>query len=191
MRVLPHCAQRLPFEEVRQQVLADGAATHGDPIALVGAQLYAYALWTTFRREEPLGWGQLIDDALDNVHGWAELDPEAVPAGWSSHLPDDYGERWTRVVEETAGRLQYARNEIAHGALAIEDRVLRDLGCFSPTGGAGTVSATAAIYLASRYASDPVQGLLRAAFARGADTDTLAAMTGAILGAVSGARVQS
>lgn len=187
MRVLPHCVRTNErYEEVRRRVLADGAATHGDPVALVGAQLYAYALLMNIQRRFPVGWGQLLDESLEGVSAWGSLEPEAVPHGWERHVSDDYFERWGRTVQDTHDLLSRARNEMAHGALTVDDQVLRDLGCFSASGGAGTVTAVAALYLASRYASKPEHGLLRAAFARGADTDTLAAMTGALLGAVHG-----
>ena len=61
------------------------------------------------------------------------------------------------------------------------------MGTFSREKGSGTVSAAAAIYLAARYAAQPVQGVLRAAFALGSDTDTIAAMTGGLVGALGGA----
>lgn len=187
MRVLAHCVvEGEPFSKVRTRVLCDGAATHGDPAALVGAQAYAYALWTTLRRRQPLGWGELLDEVSGSVDEWARLDPEAVPLDWARWLPDNYSERWARTVDELTERLTYARKQLAHGALAVDDSVLRELGCFSRQSGAGTVTAAGALYLASRHAAEPVQGLLRAAFARGADTDTLAAMTGALLGAVHG-----
>ena len=47
-------------------------------------------------------------------------------------------------------------------------------------------SLAAAAYLAARHAAQPAQGVLRAAFERGADTDTLAAMTGGLLGCLAG-----
>ena len=52
--------------------------------------------------------------------------------------------------------------------------------------GAGTVSAAAAAYLTARYAAHPPQGVLRAAFESGADTDTIAAMTGGLMGCLAG-----
>src|SRR4029077_11590098 len=97
MGVLPPCTPQLPFATIRQEVLANGAATHGDPIALVGAQLYAYALWMMFQRVEPLGWGQLLDEALESTDDWAQLDPTGVPGDWADHLPGDYVERWART----------------------------------------------------------------------------------------------
>ena len=174
------------FEEVRARVLADGAATHGHPLALLGAQVYAYAVWITMRRREPLGWGQLLDEVLSEADSWACFDPAVVPEDWAGHLPEDYSELWGRVAEQLLDSLQLARNEMAHGALALDEHVLRALGAFSKESGAGTVTAAAVLYLASRHAAEPHQGLLQAAFARGADTDTLAAMTSALLGVVHG-----
>lgn len=46
--------------------------------------------------------------------------------------------------------------------------------------------AAAALYIASKYAPDPQNGLLQAASSKGADTDTIASMTGGLLGIVSG-----
>jgi catechol 2,3-dioxygenase-like lactoylglutathione lyase family enzyme len=48
------------------------------------------------------------------------------------------------------------------------------------------VAAAASIFLASKYAVSPMEGVARAALAKGTDTDTIASMTGAILGAVNG-----
>lgn len=185
MRILAH-AIGPDFAPVRDRVLADGAATHGHPIALAPSQAYAYALWLTLRRREPLGWGQLLDEVLAGVDLWAQFNPDAVPEDWSRHLPDDYSEQWSRTVDDLIERFRLARNQLAHGALAVDDRVLDKLGAYSKESGAGTVTVSATLYLASRHAADPRQGLLRAAFARRADTDTLAAMTGALLGAVHG-----
>ena len=87
-----------------------------------------------------------------------------------------------------AGRrlLEQARDGIRGGALADDRAVLQDLGCSGRFRGAGTVTAAAAAYLAARHAAQPAQGVLRAAFEPDADTDTLAAMTGALLGCLVG-----
>lgn len=62
------------------------------------------------------------------------------------------------------------------------------LGCFDRrVNGAGTVSAAAAFFLASRNATSPAAGILGAAFMHDADTDTIASMTGSLLGALLGA----
>ncbi|MDO8211007.1 ADP-ribosylglycohydrolase family protein [Conexibacter sp. CPCC 206217] len=187
MRILPHCTHRgVPFEYVRRRVLADGAATHGDPLALLGGQLYAYALWMTLQRSESLRWGELLDELLMDAGLWTLLELDAVPRAWAEHVPSDYQARWRETTRRTIDQLARARDEMRNGALTIDEQVLHELGAFSEASGAGTITAVSAVYLASRHAANPQHGLLRAAFARGADTDTLAAMTGALLGALHG-----
>jgi hypothetical protein len=73
------------------------------------------------------------------------------------------------------------------GILGNDLAVLQTLGCFDKrVNGAGTVSAIGAIYLASRNAPRPMSGLVRAAFMKNADTDTMASMTAGLLGALHG-----
>ena len=61
------------------------------------------------------------------------------------------------------------------------------MGALNPkTNGSGTITAAASLFLASRYAASPLQGMLVAATTLGADTDTLASMAGTILGAIHG-----
>ena len=60
------------------------------------------------------------------------------------------------------------------------------IGCFGKSKGAGTVSTAASVYLCARYAAQPTQAVLKTAFAQGADTDTIAAMTGGLSGALTG-----
>ncbi len=81
--------------------------------------------------------------------------------------------------------LEACRNSLARGSLAVDRETLDGIGAFDPkANGAGTIAAAAAAFLASRYASQPGQGLTAAAFAKGADTDTIAAMAGGLLGAI-------
>ena len=101
-------------------------------------------------------------------------------------LDDPYERLWQRTVDEMRQLLEQARNGIRAGALADDRAVLDGLGCFGRFKGAGTVTAAGAAYLAARHAAQPAQGVLRAAFERGADTDTLAAVTGGLLGCLAG-----
>ena len=86
-------------------------------------------------------------------------------------------------------REQKARKGIQAGALADDHSVLKELGCFGRAKGAGTVSAAAAAYLVARHAAQPVQGILRAAFEKGADTDTLAGHDRGADGMLGGCRM--
>lgn len=52
MRVLPHAIMgyKLDFGHTAHNILLDGIATHGHPLALVGALAYGYALWYALRQ---------------------------------------------------------------------------------------------------------------------------------------------
>jgi catechol 2,3-dioxygenase-like lactoylglutathione lyase family enzyme len=83
--------------------------------------------------------------------------------------------------------LDTAKAGMSQGALAVDQDTLSSLGAFDRrVNGAGTITAASAIFLASRYAANPLTGLTFAALAEGSDTDTIAACTGALLGSLSG-----
>lgn len=193
MRVLPHAlflaSQEDPTNLIHDVVL-DGSATHGHPRALVGAAGYAYAAWSLARRSSTLPFGELLDTLIDEAAIWSRC-PEVHPekGAWleaANSATKAYEPIWHRTVLEMRQLLEIARKGVQSGALADDHSILESLGCFGRTKGAGTSSAVAAIYLAARHAVQPEQGILRAAFESGADTDTIAAMTGGLLGCLSG-----
>ena len=194
MRILPHTlfmADSNVFGPVAQNILLDGIATHGHPRALVGATCYGYALWKSLRRTDRLQFGEVIDDLLDNTKDWGSLpESNAAFAEWL-HAADkqvpDYQGIWGAAVVELTEYLKVCREGISKGALTLDDDVLRSIRCYDrKVSGAGTVAAAAAVYLASRYAPEPMNGVTQAAYAVGADTDTIASMTGGLLGTISG-----
>ena len=194
MRVLPHAlflaAEDGPTQLMHDVVL-DGSATHGHPRALVGATAYAFAAWSLARVCSTLRFGELLDVLIDEEREWSRF-PQSDRDGSSwLEVADDitdsrYGAIWDRTKCEMRELFEKARKGIRAGALADDHAVLKDLGCFGPAKGAGTSSAAGSVYLAARHAAQPVQGILSAAFENGADTDTLAAMTGGLLGCLSG-----
>ncbi len=71
--------------------------------------------------------------------------------------------------------------------LSAGPETLYKMGALNPrTSGSGTITATSALFLASRYAATPLQGLMVAVTTTGGDTDTMASMCGSILGAIHG-----
>lgn len=193
MRSLPHVLRlaEKSFSEVSTNIFLDGVATHGHPRALIGALVYGFALWTAFRKESILAYGELVEELLKNVNTWSAIPtPASIQPEWMSQaekfLPG-YLNLWDSVKIEVLEFLDICRNELSKGALSFDDDALNRLQCFnSKISGAGTVTATAAVYLASRHAADPINGVVTAAFAIGSDTDTIASMTGGLLGCVNG-----
>lgn len=193
MRVLPHALFFAGGGEpasLMHDVVLDGSATHGHPRALVGAAAFAYAAWSLARKSSTLQFGELLDTLIDGESVWGECPkPNGRRSSWfeaADRSAGGYELIWNRTVKEMRGLLEDARKGVQAGALADDHNVLEDLGCFGSAKGAGTISAAAAAYLAARHAAQPVQGVLRAAFEKGADTDTLAAMTGGLLGCLAG-----
>ncbi|WP_438042084.1 ADP-ribosylglycohydrolase family protein [Sorangium sp. So ce128] len=191
MRVVPHAVFHAEADDpsaLLKDVLVDGTATHGHPRALVGAAAYAYAAWWLLRVQHTVGFGELLTALLDTPSVWGAA-PSSAKKDWfdaANSSLRNYEKLWAGVVEETRQLLQLARKGLEEGALADDDDVLNRMGAFSKEKGSGTISAAAAAYLAARHAAQPLQGVLRAAFALGSDTDTIAAMTGGLVGALGG-----
>ncbi|QWC57994.1 hypothetical protein F7D01_13790 [Erythrobacter sp. 3-20A1M] len=193
MRILPHCLRRAgdaSFSSLAADIMTDGVTTHGHPRALVGALAYGYGLWEALRQRGTLGYGQLIEVVSSSREAWGAL--PSVMERWPSwaKVTDHsgaYHAQWRDVVQEQLELLEQCSDGLAGGVAVIDEDVLKDLGCFDKrVNGSGTVNAAAALFLASRHAADPMEGVKQAALAEGADTDTLASMTGGMLGAAIG-----
>ena len=194
MRVLPHALFLAGQDDpttLMHDVVLDGMATHGHPRALVGATAYAYAAWSLARLSDTLRFGELLDTLLDESSAWGGFPTSTRDrSSWFESAADTTAMRYSRIWDQSAREmrelLEKARKGLQAGALADDHSVLKDLGCFGHAKGAGTSSAAGAAYLAARHAAQPVQGILRAAFEKGADTDTLAAMAGGLMGCLAG-----
>ncbi|PYK14326.1 MAG: hypothetical protein DME55_15390 [Verrucomicrobia bacterium] len=126
------------------------------------------------------------------ISSWAELPLAASEQeSWRRSFTNDafrsYRSIWQESVQEMRRLLGIAIEGVKDGALSTGYETLRMMGAFDrKISGSGTISAAASMFLASRYAVSPLQGLRVAATATGADTDTLASMTASILGALNG-----
>ncbi|MGJ8638517.1 MAG: ADP-ribosylglycohydrolase family protein [Opitutaceae bacterium] len=193
MRALPHVLYSgyNSFSEVASSIFTDGITTHGHPKALLGALAYGFALWSAINKQNKLTYGELITDVISNEKEWANLPQNTdLIKQWkeaSEAQSDTFNSQWIEAKEELLGYLNICQKEISKGALSSDTELLEEIQCFNrKISGAGTVAAAASIYLASRYAADPINGVTRAAFAFGSDTDTIASMTGGILGCING-----
>ena len=191
MRILPHvlAGRNADPSDISRQIVLDGICTHGHPRALVGAILHGMTLWLSLRQDEMLDFGALTEAAARDFGKWASF-PE-IPEKWRSAFPgpavQPYRELWDRTVQETISLIEIAKESLRLGPLSAGPETLQKMGALNPkTNGSGTITAAASLFLASRYAASPLQGLLLAATTLGADTDTLASMAGTILGAIHG-----
>ncbi|MFD3826489.1 ADP-ribosylglycohydrolase family protein [Streptomyces sp. NPDC058625] len=195
MRIAPHALATLDDDspgELVSRVLMDGILTHGHPRALLGGVVYALAVRHTLLHQGAMKYGDLLD-ALSDEPIWADPDHavSSVPIEWLEQFEGNSDASflisWRNAAQEMRDLLEIAESSLGRAALADDEKTLNELGCFdSKKNGSGTITAAAAIYLASRFSVRPSMGLLRSAFLTNADTDTLASMTGALLGALHG-----
>lgn len=195
MRIMPHVvvgARDETFRSTAQAILLNGITTHGHPRALLGALAYGFALWQAMRLGGTLSYGYLIQTALEHSVEWSSFSEDSgILAEWCGQaqrsLPGGFKQVWAQTLSEMLALLETGHEGIDAGAISLDSRILEELGCFDRRiNGAGTICAAAAIYLASKYAPDPQNGLAEAATLKGADTDTIASMAGCLLGTVSG-----
>lgn len=192
MRILPHviAAGKTDVKKLMLDVTKNTRITHGHPRAFLGATCYAYALDYLLRKDSVLEYGELVDAVLDGQSEWgAALEP-GVFGDWLYTARQvcnyDFSMEWSATREHIVNRLKYIQVSLKKGLILDDKKVLMELECFAKTNGAGDVAALAAIYLLSKYANTPSLGIKVPAFSFGADTDTIASMTGGLLGMLCG-----
>lgn len=193
MRILAHAVVNTgddKFQRARDEITQNGIATHGHPRALLGAIAYGYAAWQVLNLRSSLGYGELVSRMIENESSWTGLPALDSSLGWNAaatEIDPSYFSVWEQTREEILALLTQARDALEQGPLTVPHDTLKDLGCFDKSqSGSGTIAAAASIFLASYFATSPLNGVLEAAFAGPADTDTLASMTAGLLGAIAG-----
>jgi ADP-ribosylglycohydrolase len=190
MRILPHAIQCVhgPFEQLAEEIILNGITTHGHPRALVPALLFGFALWLLLKQQTTLEYGELVHQTLREVRRWSHFPRlRHLEEEWRRAAGEAYWKIWENTVDEVTSLLRRAQSAMQEGALVVGPEALESFGAFDKRiSGAGTVAAASALFLASRYAVSPMQAVVLAASSRGLDTDTIASMTGMLLGALHG-----
>ncbi len=193
MRILPHVIASQPKIDQKQLVseaVLDTIITHGHPRAILGATCYAFALAYLLRKDSVLEYGELVDEVLSGQEIWGAFPITELSIEWINSANRcsgyDFSAVWKQTKEEMVAHLDYLKMALRKGLLLEDSQVLGQLGCFSQMNGAGDVAALAAIFLASRYANNPTLAIKIPAFSFGADTDTIASMTGGLVGMLNG-----
>jgi len=193
MRILPHVIASAKTPDpagLIKDVIKDALITHGHPRAILGAACYAYALDYLLRKDTTLEYGELVAAVIDGQNVWGRgLEPE--PFGrWldaaQKYSDHNFSTEWENIRAHMAEQLEFIGASLKKGLILDDTKVLTHLDCFGKFNGAGDVSALSAIYLASKYANNPPLGIKVPAFAFGADTDTVASITGGLLGMLNG-----
>ena len=191
MRIQPHVwVSRDLGDDYMLDVIMDSVCTHGHPRAIVGACFHAATL------AHCVGTGTVPDShtcrdiARDIGHVLRLIeDHRTLGATWIGLWQETTGQAFRKVWQSTRDELCVAINnameevDSAEGIEAVYAGIVARLGLRNPEQqGSGILTTVAAVALAAA-ASRAHQGVVTAANATGTDTDTIATMAGALLGA--------
>jgi ADP-ribosylglycohydrolase len=194
MRIQPHvwAGNESRSSLYLRDVVADAICTHGHPRGILGASFHAVLLGQSLRAgeiPEPEKWrgiARYLERLPDLIQRDEDLRGRWLPL-WEQHAGRTLSEAVTNAIAELESQVQTA------ATAALEDQpfmsgyaeLARRLGGLSAkTRGAGTTSAVLSLWVAWRAQSDPARTLAGAANLLGSDTDTVASMAGALVGAV-------
>lgn len=194
MRIQPHvwAGNEARSSLYLRDVVADSICTHGHPRGILGASFHAVLLGQSLRAgeiPEPAKWrgiARYLQRLPDLIRRDEDLRERWLPL-WEQRTGQTLNETFTSAIAELESQVQTAE------AVAVEEQpftssyaeLARRLGGLSAkTRGAGTTSAVLSLWVAWRAQAEPAETLAEAANLLGSDTDTVATMAGALVGAV-------
>ena len=195
MRIQPHVWASRDLEgDYMVDVITDSVCTHGHPRAIFGACFHAATL------AHCLGTGTIPDShaCTDIAHDIGDMlrlieDHRMLGTTWIGLWQQATGEKFRDTWQATGDELCVAIEDAMGQVDAVEnveaayEQIVDRLGLRDPKQrGSGILTTVAAVALAAQ-ASKAHEGVVVAANAVGTDTDTIASMAGALLGACDGA----
>ena len=192
MRILPHVIykHKESMETIIDDVIEDVLITHGHPRAILGATCYAVALHYLFNKNDVLHFAELPKLLIEKKSIWGKLPAEAKFKNWLDTAYNkagyNYTNEWNDCYRQMLDTLTFIEQSLEDGLLTEDKSVLERIGAYSNSSGSGTVTILSAVYLFSKYVSSPELGILIPAYSRGIDTDTIASITGGLIGALIG-----
>lgn len=196
MRILPIALANLGnVEKIKEEIFCNSIVTHGHPRAILGAMLYGYALdQIIVFRPENFNWENYITRIGLDFPKKFELsfvDKSEIKEWikeWGKLSDKTFENVYIETIAETQNYLRFIFQSIKQNLSTQE--TLKKLGCFDyATKGSGTSTVIAGIYLAARFHNKPLYAIIEAVNALGSDTDSIAAFTGGLIGALHGSSI--
>ncbi len=193
MRVLPIALANLGNnEKIKEEIFCNSIVTHGHPRAILGAMLYGYAVNQIIQyRAEDFNWENYITQIGSDFEKKFELsfinknEIKEWLKEWNKQTVRSFEAIYADTVMETRNYLRFIFQSIKRD-LSVQE-TLKELGCFEQeTKGSGISTVIAGIYFASRFHNKPLEAIIESVNALGSDTDSIAAFTGGLIGALHG-----
>lgn len=196
MRILPIALANVGNpEKIKEEIFCNSIITHGHPRAILGAMLYGYAInQIIVYRPEDFSWENYITQlGIDfpkkfDLSFIDRIEIREWLREWNKSSDLSFENIYAETIVEAQNQLRFVFQSIRQD-LSIED-TLKKLGCFSPaTKGSGIATVIAGIYIASKLHNKPLEAISEAVNALGSDTDSIAAFTGGLIGALHGQNI--
>lgn len=193
MRVLPIALANLGnTEKIKEEIFCNSIVTHGHPRAILGAMLYGYAInQIIVFRPEDFHWENYITHiGLDFSKKFElsfinKIEIQEWLREWNKLSNRTFESVYAETITETQSQLRIVYQSIKHNTPIHE--TLNKIGCFDPsTKGSGIATVIAGIYLAAKFHNQPLEAIIQSVNALGSDTDSIAAFTGGLVGALHG-----
>jgi ADP-ribosylglycohydrolase len=193
MRVLPIALANLGnTEKIKEEIFCNSIITHGHPRAILGAMLYGYAVnQIIVYRPEDFNWGNYITQiGLDFPKKFElsfvnKMEIREWLKEWNKSSNKTFESVYAETITETQNQLRFVYQSIKQNTPVQE--TLKKIGCFDPaTKGSGIATVVAGIYLATKFHDKPLEAVIQSVNALGSDTDSIAAFTGGLVGALHG-----
>ncbi len=193
MRILPIALANFgESDKIKEEIFGNSIITHGHPRAILGAMLYGYSIDTILRfnpenfsstsfltelgkdMQQKFSIGFLTSQKFSN---WE--------SEWNKGTLKPFRDLFNEIIEETQEYLRVTYKLLMNNTSDFD--ALTKLGCYkNETKGSGTSTVIAGIYLTCKYSNEPLKGIEQAVNSIGTDTDSIAAFTGGLLGALHG-----
>ncbi|MGE4289574.1 MAG: ADP-ribosylglycohydrolase family protein [Salinivirgaceae bacterium] len=193
MRILPiTLANFQDFDTIKEEVFANSIVTHGHSRAILGALIYAYAIDLILPRQandfNPEAFIVQIGKNFQQTFTLPFLQRNEYSSWineWNSKSNIPFIEQYLITLNETQELLRNVYKSLTNNH--HPNKVLKELGCLEKeTKGSGIATVLAGLYLTCKYYKNPIEGVLFAVNFLGSDTDSIAAFTGGLLGALHG-----
>lgn len=197
MRIHPHiwAAHRLAQDDLTlRDVVRNVVCTHGNPRAIAGACFHAFCIMSALELREVPGppvWADIVQRlsvACSILRGDHDLSTFWLPV-WEQRTNSKLEEAFGQVQRECKEDLMIISDVLNGRERNSYPRIVKSLGAFeSATRGSATKTAILSAVLSWMFRTEPITAaLIEAVNLLGSDTDTIATMTGAIMGAATDA----
>ena len=137
-----------------------------------------------------LSFAELVDILIEERKIWGAAPNQDRFFDWLEVAQNEsgynYSVEWNNCYTNMIKGLDYVKQALNDGLLSDDKIVLENIGAYSNVCGAGDIAVLTAVYFFSKYVNTPELAISVPAFSVGLDTDTIASMTGGLIGSFCG-----